>query len=257
MTKEQEETTPDEKVDETEETKTEETEDQPNADEETEEEETKESGEEKEPSQDEWKKLAQQEKERADKAQKALAEARYKKSEARRKQADDETVEEPEEEEDKPLTASQLEKILARERAETEKKVLASRTVEIARDLAESDDEAEAIVAIYNNTIFDENLSHEEKVRRSFYIAHGPRLTAKILELRRSLRSKETKKKGSSEDTHRDGPKQGEPKLSAQDKAEYERMGFKWSGKRFEKKLSNGKFLVKNPKSGKVTVEKR
>ena len=111
--------------------------------------------------------------------------------------------------------------------------------------MAASDDEAEAIVEIFNSHIFPESLSHEEKVKRAFYIAHGPRLTAKLSELRRSLKSKDTKGKSGSENTHRDAPKGSEPKLSGQDKGAMESAGFKWTGKRFEKKLPGGKVMVK------------
>lgn len=217
---------------------------------------------EKEPSQNTeyWKKIAQENQEAKDKAEKALAAKRFKKSEAKRKGEAEEEIEadeEEESEEDKPITRADLETMLAKERASVEKRVLAGETLRVARSLAESDEEASAIVAIYNNRIFPENLSHEQKVTEAFYIAHGPRLTGKILELRRSLNSKATKKSSGSENAHQDAPKAGEPKISPQDKAEYDRVGFKWTGKVWEKKTSDGRVLIKDPKTGKVSRLKK
>ena len=217
---------------------------------------------EEEPSQDAdyWKKIAQENQDAREKAEKALAGKRFKKSEAKRKGEAEEEVdadEEEESEEDKPMTRAEFNVALAQERALVEKRVLAGETLRIARSLSESEEETSAIVAIYNNRIFPENLTHEQKVIESFYIAHGPRLTGKILELRRSLNSKTTKKTSGSENVHHDAPKAGEPKLSSQDKAEYDRLGFKWTGKQWEKKTSDGRVLIKDPKTGKVTRFKK
>lgn len=208
---------------------------------------------EKEPSQEDWKKIAQDERDRREKAEKALARDRYKMKHPSKEEESEE--EEEMEEGKKPLTASQLETILARERETNRKEALAGETKRIARELAASDDEAEAIVEIFNSHGFPESLSHEEKVKRAFYIAHGPRLTGKIMELRRALRSKETKSKSSAENVHRDAAKGGEPKLAPLDKAEMSRLGFKWDGKRYSKKLASGKLLVKDLKTKKTFVE--
>lgn len=219
----------------------------------TEQEETKESEEteeadkedEQEPSQD-WKKIAQEHREARERAETKLNLTREKARErikAKELKGEEETIEE---EEDKPLTASQLERILAKERDMVRKEVLASETKRIARELAASDEEAEAIVEIFNGHSFPEHLSHEDKVRQAMYIAHGPHLMGKIMELRRSLKSKDTKKSGGSENTHRDAPKGSEPKLSGQDKTVVAEGGWKWDGKRYTKKMPNGKTLVKN-----------
>jgi len=197
----------------------------------------------KEPSQD-WKKIAQEEREAREKAERALASDRYK---SRHKKDETDDADEEESEEEKPgLTEEQLRKILREERDATRKEVLAGRTKEIARELAESDDEADAIVEIFNNRSFPETLTHEQKVREAFFIAHGPRLTAKILELRRSLKSKDTKGRSGNENTYRDAPKGSEPKLSGADKESLKSAGFTWDGKRYTKKLPGGKIMVKS-----------
>ena len=204
---------------------------------------------------DDWKKIAQDERDRRKKAEKALAQNRYK---GKRRESDDSDDADDSDGEDAgktALTGEQLRKILQEEREATRKEVLSGRTKEIARELANSDEEADAIVEIFNNRSFPDYLSHEEKVREAYFIAHGPRLLAKRDELRRSLKSKDTASKGGNENAHRDAPRAGEPKLEPQDRAEFGRLGFKWDGKRYSKKLSNGKTLVKDPKTKKVFVQ--
>src|SRR3990167_6332962 len=260
MTDEEKKETPpaskEEKGDDTEETdETKETSEKENKEESEETKESEESGKDEDLSKspDYWKKIAQEEQEKREKAETALAGKRFKKSEARRKGDDAEDAEEEDEEndEEKPLTRTEFDAALRKERASIEQKVLAGETLRIARTLAESEDEASAIVAIYNGRVFPEHLTHEQKVTEAFYIAHGPRLSGKILELRRSLQSKATKKQSGSENVHRDAPHAGEPKISPQDKAEYDRLGYKWNGKQWEKKSAGGRVLIKDPKTGK------
>ena len=215
-----------------------------------------EGSEDKEPSQADWRTIAQEEREAREKAEKALATKRFKAAHPKKDEEAEEVPEDQGEEgEEKPLTASRLEAILQRERETTRKEVMAGETKRIARELAASDEEAEAIVEIFNSHIFPETLPHEEKVKRAFYIAHGPRLTAKIMELRRSLQSRETKGKSGAENVHRDQFRGTEPKIAPLDKAEIQRLGFKWDGKRYSKKLRSGKTLVKDSKTGKTFIE--
>src|SRR3990167_4018248 len=197
-----------------------------------------------------WKKIAEDERLRREKAERALTEQRLASKKDKTDDEKDET-----DDEDKPLTGNELRSILQEERKITQREFLYSRIREIARSLAASDDEADAVVAIFNNRSFPETLSLDEQVKEAFYIAHGPRLTAKILELRRSLRGKEGTKKSGAEDAHRDEPKGNEPKLSPQDKAELERLGFVWDGKQYSKKLSGGKTLVRDWKTKKTFIK--
>ena len=201
---------------------------------------------------EDWKKIAEDERLKREKAEKALATKRFY---AKRKDTKEDEDEDDDDNENKALTASELRAILAEDRRENQKEFLSSRVKEVAKSLADSDDEANAITAIFNNRIFPASMTLEEQVKEAYFIAHGPRLLAKRDELRRSLRGKDGKKKSGAEDTHRDQSQVGEPKISPQDKAEFNRLGFKWDGKNYSKKLANGKFLIKDWKTKKVFVK--
>ncbi len=186
-----------------------------------------------------WKKVADEEREAREKAEKALAGDRFKKSEAKRKDP------KPEEKSDSGATTAQIAKMLDERDAKIRKETMSSEVKKIAKELAGSDDEAGAIVEIYNNRTFPSGLSLERQLQEAYAIAHMPRVLAKNEELRRSLRSKDTKKSGSNENTHRDVPKGKEPELSPQDKLVIQKAGWKWEGKQYMKKLPNGKVLGK------------
>lgn len=218
----------------------------PEVDTETSEEEVQQEDKKEEPVFD-WKQIAEDERQRRFKAEKALAEDRY----ARRHELEETTFDQTE---SQPLTELQLRKILREEREATEKRFMGRDTERLAKELAGSDEEAMAIVEIYNNRSFPEYLTHEEKIREAYYIAHGPRLLAKQDELKRSLRSKQTTKTAGSENTHRDAPQTG-AKVNPEVQQELNRLGFKWDGKRFSKKLANGKTLVRDPKTNKSFIE--
>jgi len=203
-----------------------------------------------------WKKIAQTEQTAKEKAESALAQKRFKKSEAKRQGEEVEEEAEDEDEEEKPLTRAEFDAALRKERASIEQTVLAGETLRIARGLSASNEEAAAIVAIYNGRVFPEYLTHEQKVTEAFYLAQGPRLTGKILELRRSLQSKNTKKQSGSENVHRDAPKGNFPKMSAQDRNLLQSSGFSWDGNRFVKKLPGGKILVKTSLKDKPQILK-
>lgn len=196
-----------------------------------------------------WKKIADEERERRTKAEKALAEDRYKAKERK-----EEEGEEEEEEMDKPITGRQLDAILRRNTEETKKEFLSTRIREEARNLAGSEEEAEAIVEIHRNRLFPSNMPLESQVREAYFIAHGPVILAKNSELKRSLASKDTANKGGAENTFRDAPAKGEPKISQQDRAEFARLGFEWDGKFFSKKTAKGRTLSIDPKSKKTFV---
>lgn len=218
----------------------------PEVDTETSEEEVQQEDKKEEPVFD-WKQIAEDERQRRFKAEKALAEDRY----ARRHELEETTFDQTE---SQPLTELQLRKILREEREATEKRFMGRDTERLAREIASSDEEASAIVEIYNSRSFPEYLTHEEKVKEAYYIAHGPRLFAKQDELKRSLRSKQTTKTASNENTHRDAPQAG-AKVNPEVQSELNRLGFKWDGKRFSKKLANGKTLVRDPKTNKSFIE--
>ncbi|MEK7578876.1 MAG: hypothetical protein AAB456_04185 [Patescibacteria group bacterium] len=202
---------------------------------------------------DYYKKIAQEEKEGREKAEKALAEQRYA---SKKKKEDIEEEEIEEEEEEKPLTASQLKSILAGERQRTQKEIQTSYIKDSARKTAKSEEEAEAIVEIHKSRTFPDYMTLEEQIAESQIIVNGKKLLAQNAELKRALGSKENKSLGGSENTYRDAPKAGEPKLAENDKAELSRLGFSWDGKFFSKKLASGKTLYRDWKSKKTWVSK-
>lgn len=203
-----------------------------------------------------WEKVARDEQDARKKAEEALARKRFKQSKRQREEAEPEYDEDEDgDEEGKPLTSKDVERILAQDRAERRKESQANEAVTIAKDLAGSDEEASAIVAIFNRRTWPEDMPLQDQLKEAYYIAHGPRLLAKHDELRRSLRSKTTKKKAGSENTHPDAPRANEPKMSPTDKAEFHRLGFAWDGKRYVKTLANGRKMVRDVKNKRTFIE--
>ncbi len=182
-----------------------------------------------------------------EKAEKALAEDRYRASERRRKgQGEEEEVTEPE----KPLTAKQLNEILAQNRAETQKEIQASRISELAGRLAESELQKSLVIEIHKNRSFPEHLSLEEQIEEAFAIANRKKLIGDRNEALRALKGKSGVNKNPAT-TYQDAPQPGEPQLSATEKAALTQVGFAWNitAKRYEKKLSNGQTLVRDQKT--------
>lgn len=202
-----------------------------------------------------WKKTAQDEREAREKAEKKLAERRFKKTRKKNESGDEGEEGEEDDQDDGTLTRAEVENLIRESNDATRREVVSGRVSEIARDLAESEDEADAIAAIWGNRSFPEGMALEKQVREAFFIAHGPRLMGKIEELRRTNRSSRNTGRSGSENTYHDDKNKKEPKGSAQDKAEMQRLGFTWDGKRYTKQLSNGKTLVKDPKTNKTFVE--
>lgn len=161
--------------------------------------------------------------------------------------------EDSEDEEDKPLTAREFRSMLAEDRQATQKEILSSQIKDKARALATSDTEANLIYEIHKNRTFPSYLSLDEQVEEAYAIANRKKLISQNEELRRALRSKETKRTDASA-THRESPKAGEPKLPAHDRQAILSSGFVWDGKFFSKKLSNGKTLIKDWRTKKSRV---
>lgn len=199
----------------------------------------------------EYEEALAEERAKREKAERALAERAFK--ERKQKREEDEGEPDPTED-DKPLTASELRAILAQERQATQKEIMSSQIKEKARALAGSDAEANLIMEIHKNRTFPSYLSVDEQVEEAYAIANRKKLMAQNEELRRALKSKETKRTDGT-GTYRETPKVGEPKLQAQDKQALIRSGFTWDGKFYSKKLSNGKTLFKDWKSKKTFVK--
>lgn len=198
--------------------------------------------------QPDYKAIALAEREKREKAEKALAEKNFKLRESKRKEKEE--VVEVDIDEDKPITSKELQRILAENTQQTEKRLNKSQVIEFAKGLAESQDEIDAIVETHSNRHFPSDLSLSEQVEEAYAIVNRKKLISTNKELKRALLSKETASNDTAT-THRD-PMQGTaPKLSPNDTASYKRAGFSFDTKDkvWKKKLPSGKFLIKDPKS--------
>lgn len=200
---------------------------------------------------------AQAEKERNARiaAEKALAQRRF--EDSKRKKELGITKEDDEDDEEKPLTPRQLQKVLEERDQKTERRLMGAQIQEIARDLADSEDEAELIVEIHNNRTFPSHLSIREQLEEAHAIANRKKLVSKNSELKRALRSKETASNDAAT-THRDPQVGTAPKLSESDKASYKRAGFVYdaTARIWKKKLPTGKYLCKDPRTKKTWLLK-
>lgn len=204
-----------------------------------------------------YKAIAQQEKEAREKAEKALADKRFKDAERKRKAKDDIGADndDDDEDEDKPLTSRDLQRILAENSQQTKKLLMGSQIKEIVNDLADSPEEAEAIIEIHANRTFPAHLSLTEQLEEAHAIANRKKLVSTNSELRRALKSKGSASNDSAS-AHRDPMEGTAPRLSAGDTASYKRAGFTFDTKEkiWKKKLPTGKFLIKNPKTKQTYV---
>lgn len=188
------------------------------------------------------------EKERADAAEKKLAADAFKKREDRRK------GEESGEQEEKPLTARELQEILATDRAQVRKETQSEFIREKAMKLAGGQAEAELIVEIHKNRQFPSHLSLDEQLEESYAIANRKNILRKNDELKRALRSKELAGSESGA-THREGNAAGEPRMQSQDREALLSAGFSWDGgkRAYKKSLAGGKMVLYNDPRTKKT----
>ena len=147
--------------------------------------------------------------------------------------------------EEKPLTASQLEDILQRDRQATRKEFQSELISEKAKKLAGSEAEANYIIEIHKNRVFPEGLSLDEQLEEAYAIANRKTLIAQNAELKRALRGKETVSDLAA-GTHRDSPALDEPKMSSSDIQAIKAAGFVWDGKArlYVKNLLGGKRVM-------------
>lgn len=197
------------------------------------------------------------EREAREKAEKALAEGRYK-FKRKDKEADEET-EESEEDENKPLTKSEVQKLLAENSQRTVKELQGGQIAAIARKLAGSDAEAQLIVEIHKNRTFPSHLSLDEQLEEAYVIANRKKIMAETNEVRRALKGKEAADNDAASDHNKGFTPNAKPNMSAQDTQALKDAGWTWNGtaKQWEKKLGNGNTIVKDPKTGQVSEVKR
>lgn len=193
-----------------------------------------------------YEELLAKEKERADKAEKAIAAIAFKN---REKKHDKEDEKDDEGEEDKPLTAKEINKILDQERQRTRKELQVEVITEKAKKLAGSDAEASLIIEIHKNRTFPDDLSLDEQLEEAYAIANRGKILAENAELRRKARSKDTATDAVA-GSHRDSQAADAPKLSAGDAQALHAVGYVWDGKiqRYVKISGNYK-LIHDPKN--------
>ncbi len=196
----------------------------------------------------------EEERKKREKAEQALADKRFKSK--RKKDEGGEEDDEGEDGEEKPLTGRDLDDRLAEERERTLKETQADRIQEIAGTLSESQVEAELIIEIHKNRTWPTGTPLKEQLEEAQAIANRKRNASKTKELARAAQANGTASRDSGS-AHRDGMESPAPKLSADDNASYKRAGFSFDSKSksWKKKLPNGKFLIKDPKTKRTWIE--
>ena len=186
----------------------------------------------------------QKEREAREKAEKALAERRFKSSEKKREEKDSD--DDGESEEDKPMTRKEFEAALAKQDEKTRKEMLHASAERIAEGLSGSEIEKQLVLEKWKNRTFPAHLSLEEQIEECYAIANRKKIIGERNEALRALKGKQGANKGAA-GTHHDAPAGTAPKIAGSDAAELARVGFKYNttAKRYEKKLPNGKLLVK------------
>ena len=188
------------------------------------------------------------EREAREKAEKAAADTAFKLREERRRQKDD-TADEVEE--DKPMTAKDFQRMLAEERETTQKMFQEKETANLVASFSDNLTEQALILEVYKNRSFPAHLSLTEKLEEAYLIANKDRVFGENKELKRALLGKKTVSRDSAT-TQQDEPTGSKPKLAPGDAQEYARTGYSWNDKqkRWQKKLSNGQFLIKEKGKG-------
>lgn len=182
------------------------------------------------------------------KAEKAASDLAFKNRDKKRKE---EPQEDLEVDKDKPLTARDIQALLAKEREAIRKETQLEKIGQLASQMSSSETEKELILEIHKNRSFPAHLSVEEQLEECYILANKKKILGENSELKRALSSKSRVSTDSST-THHDAPTASQPKLPADEAAEYARVGFKWNAtnRTYEKKLPDGTKLVKNPRTG-------
>lgn len=150
------------------------------------------------------------------------------------------------EDEDRPLTKREVEAMLAENLHRNTLESQGDRLIEISESLAETAQEAELIRQIHSNRVFPLGMPLQEQLQEAQAIANVKRLEARNSELARKVQSQQTVSRNTAT-TYRDPQKSLEPELAPDLKASMTRSGYVFNGtsRRYEKKLPNGKTLIK------------
>ena len=184
----------------------------------------------------------QKEREARMKAEKASADLAFKlREKGRKKDEDDES-----DDDDRPITAREFNEAIARERETITKQVSFAEAESVASGVSINDAEKQLILEIYQNRSFPEHLTLKEKIEECQLIANKKKWIGERNEALRALKAKDGVETHSSSGVQ-DEPKGNAPKLAVQTANELARVGFIFNNTnhRFERKLDNGKVLVR------------
>lgn len=147
---------------------------------------------------------------------------------------------------DRPLTRRELEELLARHEQRLVVETQEDKLVKFSEEIAGTPQEAELVRAIHANRIFPTGMSLREQLEESYAIANVKRIAARNEELKRKIASQQTASRNTAT-THRDPQAALEPDMAPDLKASMVRAGYAFNSttRRYEKKLPNGKVLVK------------
>lgn len=138
-----------------------------------------------------------------------------------------------EEDGEKPPTIAQISELIdgkiQSSQQTTNKTLLENNAVTIAGTLAESTEEANAILATWKKRGFPEEMPLHEQLKETQYIVSGKRNISKNSEMARALKAKDNVSKDTA-GTHRDAPEGDVPKLSSADATALKQVGYKWDG---------------------------
>lgn len=188
------------------------------------------------------------ERQKREDAERALAKKRFDDSEAKR-QSDQENN-------DERLTPSRVEELIEKKTQVILKNTLESQANMLADKLASEPAEKELILERWKTRTFPAGMSLSEQIEETFVIVNGKKLISERNEAFRGLRGKEQVNDNAAS-THHDSPKSKEPTVAPDVKQVLANQGFVYNNnaRRYEKKLFNGKILVKDHITGKVFQE--
>lgn len=166
----------------------------------------------------------------------------------KKRKPEDDGDETPVDDDDRPLTKREVEQMIAERTHQVTIETLSDKLVEISEELTGTPQEAELVRAIHANRIFPAGMSLREQMQEAYAIANAKRIEARNAELVRTVRSQQTASRNTAT-THRDPQAALEPEMAPDLKASMLRAGYTFNGttRRYEKKLPNGKTLVKVP----------
>lgn len=181
------------------------------------------------------------------KAEDALAKKRFDDSEAKRKAGEMKESDE----EDKPLTLKDLNRIRLEDRQSYQKEINDSRALEIAKANTTSDAEAKAAHLIWKHRVVPTG-NLEEDVLFAIGGLNRNKYLAKNKEIMRTLKSKSTVSKDAT-GTHKMGEQAPEAKVSSNDATAMKAAGMVWDGTKrvYKRPINKGMFYYFDPKTKK------